>query len=144
MTNNNLPSISIDSCVFVSALGKPDAYTNSSKKFFSTLPSNYPVLISIMATAEIIVVLNRQNPQSTQKTLDHLVQFPTVTLDENLLKQSAKYLRHSSLKTSDFLIAATSALHHAILVTWDKLLLSSANKICKTITPAQFISRSTV
>lgn len=140
---NKIDSVSIDASVLISSIGIKDVFTPDSRKLFTQLTSKQRVVISIVAAAETMVVLSRQKATSGAKTLDYLKQFQIVPLDMSSLKEFSKFFDRN-LKTSDFLIATTAALHRAILVTWDKQLLSPANRICKTITPAQFISRSTV
>ena len=136
----NLQSVlSIDTPVFVSAFGSPDEFTNASRNFFSLLSTTHQILLSTVILAEVVVVLYRQNPYSSHKAFTYLQQFTAIVVDQDLLIQCMNYLSHNTLKASDFLIATTAALHHATLITWDKQLLSSANAICKTITPKQFI-----
>lgn len=136
----NLTPISIDASVFISAIGVKDIFSPDSRSFFTCLSPRQPVILPILVVAETVVTLSRQKADSGNKAFTYLERFDIVHLDMPYLKKIISSSSGKKLKTSDFIIAATAKLYKATLITWDKQLLSSANTICKAITPKQFVA----
>lgn len=143
--DSNYNSLVIDSSVFISAWGKADKFTNISEMFLSVI-SNYPHVDIIMPTiviAETITNLGKQGNININAINSHMLNFNLENLDSDFLKKYPDFTQRSLLKTSDLIIAATTNLHQATLITWDKQHLSPKQTLCQAISPAQFLEAQT-
>lgn len=130
--------ICIDSSVFISSLGDEDIYSDISRKFFKKLTSER-IIIPTLVVAEVINILNKQKVGDLKKVYDSLLSFRLVSFDQLLLGYLLENLpKKSKLKSSDLVIAVTAGMEKAILVTWDKQLLSFASSICPVSTPRDY------
>ncbi len=131
-------SICIDSSVFISALGDKDIYSDISRKFFQKL-ENEEIIISALVVAEVINILRKQKTVNVEEVYNSLISFRLIDINQKLLKELLEVSTQSpSLKTSDLIVALTAKMEKAMLITWDKKLLSSASSICLVKTPNNY------
>lgn len=134
--------IVIDSNVFVSSLGKPDEFTEGSKKFFKKLKDDVEILLPALVMIETIVAIYKQNLLAVSKILKYFHGFKIVPLDLNFINLSVPFLpKNNILKTSDLTIAITAKINGATLITWDNKLLKYAGTICEVYSPAQILTK---
>lgn len=133
----------IDSSVFISFLGKEDEYTPPSKKFFSFIaPHAVRILLPTLVIAETLVILSQQGQKDIPRILKRLMDLEVIALDTLLVTYMEDLLKaiKISLKTSDFIIAATARKYDVPLITWDSRLLSNKNTICTAVSPSRYIA----
>lgn len=132
----------IDSTVFVSALGKPDDFSVGSKQFLTKLlkHASLQLIVPTIVAAETINILQKQG-KSVKNLFSYFCGFTLFSLDADFLNQFARNLKASSLKTSDAIIAVSAKLNHALLISWDRQLLSSKNTLCQTLSPKEYLAQ---
>lgn len=131
----------IDSSVFASSLGVNDEYSSDSRKFFEKCIGK-EIYVPALVVAETLTVLGKQGMKNAAKLLKYFSSLSLVPLDHDFLKYFVTHLPPSTtLKTSDLIVALSASRHHAILITWDKKLLSLGGKICQVITPSGFLKQ---
>lgn len=127
----------IDSSVFVSSLGVNDEYTSDSRKFFEKCIGK-EIYVPTLVVAETLTVLSKQGMKNAAKLLKYFSSLSLATLDHDFLKYFVTHLSPSTtLKTSDLIVALSASQHQAILITWDKKLLSLGGKLCQVKTPRE-------
>jgi len=130
--------IVIDSCVFISHFGK-DGLTHQSKSFFQKISqTNTQIILPALVAAEVVVILRQNGAINLEKIFQIFSQMKFSEINRESIKDLATFLKtnRSSLKTSDLIIALTTKLNKATLVTWDKQLLK--NNFCKATTPKEY------
>lgn len=131
-------SICIDSSVFISSLGEKDIYSLPSRKFFQRL-GNEEIILPVLVVAEVLNILGKQKAANLKEIYESLISFRLIDLNHKLLKELLKIIsKNTSLKTSDLIVALTAKIEKAVLITWDKKLLSSASSICSVKTPNEY------
>lgn len=131
-------TIVIDSSVFISSLGINDKYSSYSKKFFEKCV-DYEIFVPTLVVVEVLTVLSKQGMKNTVRLLKYFSSLNLVPLDYDFLKYFAEHLiSPTTLKTSDLIVAATALQSNAVLITWDKKLLSLNKKFLTVITPAEY------
>lgn len=135
-----MDKIVIDSSVFISLFGTSDIFSSASEKFLRALPAHVKVIIPAIVMAETVINLSKKNIKSAKKAHTVLSQFTMVPIDESFMKHLMECItKPLSLKSSDAIIAVMTKMCSAVLITWDKELLSSKNTLCKALTPTQFL-----
>lgn len=134
--------IVIDSSVYISHFGNADYFTEKSKGFFRRLASsNCNIIAPSLVVAETMVVLGKQKDNNLPEIYKFIMALQVEPLDRQFLdlvkNKIAEY--NPALKTADFLIALTAKQHSAVLLTWDKRLLSQGKSICEVMTPEEFV-----
>lgn len=128
----------IDSSVFISSLGDEDVYSDLSRKFFQKLTSEQ-IIIPTLVVVEVINILYKQRVGNLKKVYDSLLSFRLVNFDNIFLKYLwDNYPKNADLKGSDLVIAITARMEKAILITWDRKLLSLASSIYPVVTPRDY------
>lgn len=137
--------ITVDSSVFVSAFGQRDKFTKESRHFLKETSKNPNIkfVLPTVIVAEVIVSLRKQKKINLNEILDSLFKYKLIPIDREFLEQYYLYTKNPTLKTSDLIIAATAKINDAILVSWDRKHLSKAQKICKALSPAQYLKQLT-
>lgn len=135
-----MKNIVIDSCVYVSHFGK-DGLTPQSKSFFqSLLQTDVQIVLPAIVEAEVLVVLKQNGSKNIGRVSQILSKMKFAAIDREIIRELTISLKTKkpNLKTSDLLVALTTKLNNAVLITWDKQLLK--NNICKTLLPTDFKS----
>jgi predicted nucleic acid-binding protein len=130
--------IVIDSSVFISHFGK-DGLTRQSKSFFQKISqTDTQIILPALVAAEVVVVLRQNGAVNLEKIFQIFSQMKFSEINRKTIKDLATFFKtnQSYLKTSDLIIAHTTKLNQATLVTWDKQLLK--NNFCKTTTPKEY------
>ncbi|MBI5356571.1 PIN domain-containing protein [Candidatus Collierbacteria bacterium] len=131
----------VDSSVFLSALIEQEPRRLETLLFFKKLGgTKESVYLPSLVIAEILNRLQKLGGENRIEIVYRfLMSFTVINLDEAFLQQSLPYWNKCRLKTSDAIIAITSAIYDTVLVGWDEKLVAEAGKITKAITPAEFI-----
>lgn len=130
----------VDSSVFISSLGANDIYSRPSREFFARI-SEHQISLPTLVVAEILVGIKKQNAKNMSEIYRHLTSFQFISLDQDFLGRFFSLLpKELHLKTSDLVIAVTTKLYEATLITWDKKLLLFAASICPVKRPDIFLS----
>ena len=134
-----MTKLTIDSSVFISSLGVHDEYTSDSRKFFEKC-NDYEILVPTLVVAEVMTVLSKQGLKNAANLLKYFSSLSLVSLDYGFLKYFASHLTPSpTLKSSDLIVALSASQSNAILITWDKKLLSTGRKLCQVKTPVAYL-----
>lgn len=131
----------IDSSVFISHMGTNDEFTPTSQLFFKILFENKEkVVIPTLVIAETLTVLKQQQHPNLQIIFKNFQDFDAIPLDMGLLEKLRGILLKSTvtLKASDLVIALTAKVADAVLISWDKRMLTETS-ICPVLTPKQYI-----
>lgn len=136
-----LTRLVVDSSVFISNLEAAEKNTAQSRKFFANLRT-VELIIPALVVAEVVVNLRKHGWSDLQQIKRIFSNFIVLGLDEKNVYELLTSWEKNTLKTSDFIIAATTKLNNSLLITWDEKLL--ANKICQTMSPTQFLKSSGV
>lgn len=136
-----MTAFTIDSSVFLSSLLNDDSHRNESVFFLSFLRNQQPpVAIPWLVVAEVINVLIRHRVREPEILLRSFKKYTVVNLDDNFIRLALmSRWKQISLKTSDAMVALTSAAYRTTLVSWDEKLIAEAGKITKTATPSDFM-----
>lgn len=131
----------IDSSVFLSALIEKETRRLETLLFFKKLGiAKKSVFVPSLVAAEVINKLQRtEGGERVEVVYRFLMSFMVINLDKVFLRQAFPYWSGCRLKTSDAIIALTSAIYDCILVSWDEKLIAEAGKITKAATPAEFM-----
>lgn len=131
----------IDSSVFLSALIDKEKRRLETLLFFRKLWSKkQAVYVPSLVIAEVINRLQRiEGENRADAAYRFLMSFVVIDIDNIFLKLALPYWSKFRLKTSDAIIAITSAVYEGILVSWDEKLISEAGKVTKAVTPAEFV-----
>lgn len=132
--------ILVDSSVIISAFGNRDQFSGISADFFGKMETGFEILLPTLVFVEVAINLSKQGISDLDLSLDKISRLRQVALDIDSAKKSLAFLKEASLlRAGDFIIASTTAIYGATLVTWDKRLLE--NKICQAVTPAEFLAQ---
>lgn len=127
----------VDSSVWVSDFAKTEANSAESREFFAALRSGLEILVPAIVAVEVAVSLKRD----LNLIKEIFSQFSFLDLNREVAFDLLDLLKDgTSLKTSDFIVAALTKSNGAVLITWDKRLLE--NKICEAMTPTAFLAQS--
>lgn len=131
----------IDSSVFLSALIEKETRRLETLLFFKKLGiAKKSIFVPSLVVAEVINKLQRtESKERVEIVYRFLMSFMVINLDNVFLRQAFPYWSRCRLKTSDAIIALTSAIYGTVLVSWDEKLVAEAGKITKAITPAEFM-----
>ncbi len=130
----------IDSSVFISALGIKDEYSSDSRKFFEKCYDS-EIFVPALVIAEVLTVLTKQGMKNAASLLKYFSSLNLVPLDYGFLKYFVTHLPPSTtLKTSDLIVTLSASRHQAILITWDKKLLSENKKLLSITTPTEYLN----
>lgn len=130
--------IVIDSCVYISQFGK-DKFSPQSRLFFQKLSqTDTKIIIPALVWAETIVVLRQNGAKNLEKISQIFSQLKFSAINKDTIEELTTLLKTgtSNLKTSDLVIALTTRINEATLVTWDDQLLN--NNICQAASPVQY------
>lgn len=136
-----ISKIVVDSSVVISSFGRLDDFTSDSNKFFKRIETGYQLVVPVLVLVEVAVKLFSQKIPNTLDVVAGFMEAELVLLDNEFVGKLLKFLDSSGdLRSSDFVIAVTARQSGAVLVTWDKRLLG--NKICRAMTPRDFLAQS--
>ena len=122
-------------------MGTNDEFTPTSQLFFKILFENKEkVVIPTLVIAETLTVLKQQQHLNLQIIFKNFQDFDAIPLDMGLLEKLRGILLKSTvtLKASDLVIALTAKVADAVLISWDKRMLTETS-ICPILTPKQYI-----
>lgn len=135
-----MTALTIDSSVFVSALLENDPHRSDAVFFLTAIRNKQePIVIPSVVAAEVINVLIRHGVSEPEILLGSFGKYTTINLDNNFIINALNHWRKISLKTSDAIVALTSAIYDTVLVSWDEKLVAEAGNITKAVTPADFM-----
>lgn len=131
-----LTRLVIDFSVFISNLTETEEHTVQSRRFFAGLQL-VELMIPALVIVEVTVNLKKHGWSDVTQIKKIFSNFIVLGMDEKTVYELLALWEKNTLKSSDFIVAATAKIHDAILVTWDKKLLE--NTICQVMTPADFL-----
>lgn len=146
----SLPSLTVDSSVYLSALNEKDPYFSVTQNFFTlSYEREWQIVLPIQVIFEVTNILHRKKFSSKTRQKSFFTRFfedPYITVIEQdslfadfFLKYHIKY----QLKTSDAIIAITAKVAESQLITWDQQLISQTRKhLHPGKTPEQFLRMS--
>lgn len=134
-------TFTIDSSVYLSAFLEKDHFHHPSKTFLTELAkSKADILLPILIPLEVANTLHHLglSVKKSQRVFESFFNTPgtrILSLDWAISQVFLKDIQHFHLKTADWIIAATSYYLGTTLVTWDKKLIQTTQKILKARIP---------
>ncbi len=139
----------IDSSVFLSAFLEKEVYHKDSICFFEDLKKvQYKIIVPSLVIFEVLNNFyrhggNKEQEERIFRNLQNSSAFSLIPLDSNFLEKIYLPLHHHfDLKTADSIFATIAFFYEAVLISWDKKLISQTKKHIQALTPKEFLKHS--